>query len=336
VKILVLGGAGFLGVNIVEALTHAGLQPTAAHRKRTNTILLRRRKVPRVLADLDDLDSLTEAMRGFSTVVHAAGHYPTYSNDLDAALVTGVGQSTRVLDAAAAAGVKRLIYLSSTATVAPSERGISDERDLYEEPPAHGVYHFLKWQMEQVFLGEDRLEVVVLCAGACIGPWDLRVGTSALLVATARGMQPPHPDGWVNLVDARDVGRAVSIVARRPAPSKRLILAAHSRRVQPLLEDLSQRYGVAAPSLPLDDHSAIALADRAERRAVEQGGRADLVREIVDLIVNGVPIRSERACRELHLSWTPLHETLDAFDAFARRMRFIPEPPAPQPAAAAP
>ncbi|MDP6943432.1 MAG: NAD-dependent epimerase/dehydratase family protein [Myxococcota bacterium] len=327
-KVLVLGGAGFLGFNAVEALRDAGLDVVAGHRRRTNTILLRRREVPRVQADLDNLESLREAMRDVDVVVHAAGYYPRFSVSPERAIATGMDQSERVLDAAATAGVRRVIYLSSTGTVAPTPGGTpSTERDVWTQAPEFGVYHALKWRMEQRFLAEQRFEVAVLCPGACLGPWDLRIGTSALLVATAGGLRPPHPDGWVNLVDVRDVARGVVACCAAPATVPRLLLSGHSLRLQPLLESLSTRYGVAPPSLPLSPKRAIALADEAEAEALRTAGRARLSREIVDLINHGVPIDASRAAFALNLSWTPLDRTLEAFETFARRMRFIPPEP---------
>src|SRR5690606_12926228 len=117
------------------------------------------------------------------------------------------------------------------------------------------------------------------------GPWDLRIGTSALLVATALGLDPAHPDGVVNLVDAADVGRALAALTLEPSPPRRVLLSGHTDRLQSLLTELSRRYGVRPPSRPLSAAEGIALADAEERRAASGGGRAAVVREIVDLVV---------------------------------------------------
>ena len=181
--------------------------------------------------------------------------------------------------------------------------------------------------MEQLFIDERRFSVVTLCPGACLGPWDLRVGTSALLAATARGLQPKHPDGWVNIVDARDVGQATVAALTIPEPPSRVILSGSTWRLHALMEHISARYKVPPPSPALDDDDAIDLADEAEQKALAEGGRAELVREIVDLIVHGMPLTTNLAERALGLRWTPLSDTLDTFDEFARRMRIIPPLP---------
>jgi dihydroflavonol-4-reductase len=327
VDVLVLGAAGFLGLHVMHALkpTH---RVCGAHRRRTNTMLLRRAKVDRRYADLDEPESLVQAMCDQDVVVHAAGHYPRHSLDPATAMSTGVRQTQSVLDAAAQAGVGRLVYLSSTATVASNPYGPADERHVFAKTPGFGTYHDLKWAMEQLVLKETRFETIVLCPAACIGAFDLRVGTSALLVATARGMQPEHPDGLVHIVDARDVGQAVALAVGARRPSPRLLVSGGTYDLHALLVTVSDRYAVRAPKAALDAITAKRMADQSETLALEQGGRSTMVREIVDLVVHAIPLDASRICVELGQSYRPLTETLDTFDAFARRMRFIPPLPA--------
>lgn len=327
-EVLLLGAGGFLGLHTLDALRGLGVEPRCGRRRRSNVLGLRSRKARLVPADLDEPGGLVEAMAGCAVVVHAAGHYPKTSRDPQAALALGLRQSRAVLDAAAAAGVQRVVYVSTTSTVAPPPGGgPSDERHTWPAPPTFGAYHALKWHMEQAFLAEDRLEVTIACPAACLGPGDLRVGTSALLVATSRGMDPPHPDGWVPVVDARDVGRGVATLATMSAPPRRVLLAGGNHRLQDLLTLAAARYGVAPPSPPVDAATAVALADAAEAAVEGTAQRPALSREIVDLVVHGLPLSCALAEDRLGLSWTPLSTTLDDFDAWARRLGIVPPHP---------
>ena len=321
---LILGAAGFIGINLFDALAEGGVRARCGRRRRTNVLPLRSRKAELVQADLDDIGSLEAAMDGVELVYHAAGHYPRLSLDRAGAMATGRRQMLNVLNAAAEAGVRRLVYVSTTATVAPNEGGLSDERHVYPRNPGIGTYHDLKWEMEQIAASEERLEVVTACPAGCLGPWDLRVGTSALLAAIAHGMKPAHPDGIVNLVDARDVGAALSALGTMESPPRRLLLSAHTEGLHDLLVRMALRYGAAPPPPPLEADEAQRFADREERRASEEGGRARLSREIADLVVHGVPVDGSLAERLLGLQYRPLASTLETFDVWARRMRIIP------------
>jgi dihydroflavonol-4-reductase len=321
---LILGAAGFIGLNLFDALAGRGVRARCGRRRRTNVLPLRSRKADMVMVELDEPSSLEAAMDGVELVFHAAGHYPRFSLNPEEALRTGRRQMKNVLDAAAGAGVRRVVYVSTTATVAPSEGGASDESHVYDSSPGIGSYHDLKWEMERIAASEDRLQVVTACPAGCLGPWDLRFGTSALLVAVAHGMKPAHPDGVVNLVDARDVGAGLAALGTMDSPPRRVILSAHNERLHDLLVRVSRRYGAPEPPRPMRDEEAIRFADDEERSAAAGGIRARLSREIADLVVHGVPVDGGLSERELGLSYRPLPDTLDAFDEWARRMRIIP------------
>ncbi len=322
---LVLGAAGFLGLNLLDVMSAVGIRPRCGRRARTNVIPLRRRAVPLVHADLDDPRTLRAAMAGVRVVYHLAGHYPRLSLHREAALRTGLSQLRAVLQTAGAAGVERLVYVSSTATVAANPTGrASDESHTFASAPGFGVYHDLKWHMEETARREAECEVVIACPGACLGPFDYRLGTAGMIAAVARGADPPHPDGIVNLVDVRDVARALVALGTTADVPSRVLLVGRNQRLARFLAQLAERYGVAPLSGSLSAETARALADLEETRVAGTVERPRLSREIVDLVTHAVPVETQLAERALGIRWTPLSDTLDAFDHFARRMRFIP------------
>lgn len=270
-------------------------------------------------------------MDGVDVVIHAAGHYPAVSLDPEGTLTLGLRQMRSVLDAAATAGVRRLLYVSSTATTRARPDRPSDERDVWTSRPGIGVYHDLKWAMEAMAEAEDRLEVVTVCPAACLGVGDARVGTCAIVVALARGLAVPHADGVVSIVDAADVGAALARLVLHPAPPRRLLLSGGSYPFHPLMERLAVRYGVAPPPAPLEAAIAQALALEEEHRATSEGRRPALSRELVDLVVHGARLDTSLAERVLPMPWSTLEQTLDRFDGWARRLGLVPRAPPPHP-----
>jgi nucleoside-diphosphate-sugar epimerase len=177
--------------------------------------------------------------------------------------------------------------------------------------------------MEAMVRAEDRLRVVVAAPGACIGPWDLRVGTSALLVGVARGLDPVYPEGQVGLVDARDVGRALATLATMPSPPDRVLLVGSNHRLSDLMARVARRFGVPRPRPPLSCAAAVKFADAEEARAAAEGGRPRLSREIVDLVLQGAVIDASLSERALGLAYTPVDDTIDTWAAWARRVRIL-------------
>jgi len=326
VKALVIGASGFLGLNVVDALRDAGHEVRATRRKKTITVLLRKRGVELTDASLDDEDSLARAMSGCEVAYLTGAFYPRYSLDREGSIATGVMQVRRACRAARSAGVRRLVYTSSVATVAPRVDGRpGTEDDRFDAAPGDSVYRDVKWAMEQEL---DRwtasgLDAVTLLPGGCIGPWDLRAGTSALLLGVIRRELPWWVDGLVNLVDVGDVASA-HVRAAGPLEHRRYCLAGHSVRVGELLRQVARRYGGGLPPDPVSPADARDRSDRDEREASRVKGRVPVPRELVDLVLTGRPISNARAERDLGMQFRPLESSLDRAHEWFVRFRYLP------------
>lgn len=317
---LILGAGGFLGINLVEAMQARGLAMKCGRRKRSNVLALRACGATLVEADLDQPATLHAAMAGCKTVVHLAGHYPRLSIDAEGSLTVGVTQTDAVLEAAARAGIERLIYVSSTATVRRRTQGPSDERDVFAAAPGYGTYHDLKWQLERLVAAERRFETITVCPGACLGAHDWKIGTSAFLWQLIRGVSPAHPNGIISWVDVGDVALALAALVTRPQIPKRLLVVADSVDLHTLLVQLARRYGLPELEAPLSAPDAVTLADHEEARVEIEGGRPQLSREIADLIIHGAAINGHGAASLLNFKYRSLEHTLSTFEAWARRL----------------
>ena len=325
-RALVIGGTGFIGLNVVDALLAAGASVRVTRRKQTATILLRGRKVELVEASLEEPGKLRRAMAGCDVVFLAGAYYPRYSLDLAASLAQGVGGVRAACEAALAEGVPRLVYTSTIATLsrAPDGRD-ADERDVASEMPQHSVYRGVKWAMQDEVSRFRRrgLQAVTLMPGGCVGPWDVRLGTGAILVGVARGLLPWWVDGTVNLVDVGDVARA-HLAAASPTPCDCYCLGGHTVRVGWLLRHIAARYGGTAPTLELSAEEARGRAEADERAAAPMRRRVPIPRELVDMATSGQPVSNRRACAELGMGLTPLDRALDCAHEWFARHSYIP------------
>jgi hypothetical protein len=227
---LVIGGTGFIGLSVVDALLAAGASVRITRRKQSATVLLRRRPVELVQASLQEPERLRDAMTGCDVVFLCGAYYPRYSLDLDGALAEGVAGVRCACEAALAAGVPRFVYTSTIATLARAQGGRpADERDVAWTRPHGSVYRAVKWEMEcEVDRARRRgLSTVTLMPGGCMGPGDVRLGTGAVLVGVVRGALSWWVDGVVNLVDIEDVA---SPPRGRPPDAVRPVLSVGTRR----------------------------------------------------------------------------------------------------------
>ena len=174
-KVLITGGAGFLGINLVRYLVDRGytvvsldIAPFAYPDRRD--------RIEVVTGDIRDAAAVRQAMQGVDAVVHTAAALPLYPPD--EIYSTDVEGSRVVLEAARQLGVERVVHISSTAVY-----GIPDHHPLRETDPLDGVgpYGKAKIQAEMIAL-EYRargLVVPILRPKSFVGPE--RLGVFALL-----------------------------------------------------------------------------------------------------------------------------------------------------------
>ncbi|MDH5490910.1 MAG: NAD-dependent epimerase/dehydratase family protein [Myxococcales bacterium] len=327
-RALVIGGTGFVGMNLVDALLERGHEVAVTYRKKSITVFVSKRDVELLPGDLDDPESLVAAMRGKDVVFLSGGHYPRYSLDRRGAIDAGVRGVRNACRAALEAGVGRLVYTSSIATLERlGDERLATEDDIPAAAPAESVYRATKWTMEREleFAREAGLDVVCVLPGGCVGPWDARMGTGGLLVGTVRAALPWMVDGLVNVVDVRDVARAHLRAAQLERPAQRYNVAGHILPLSELLERIVARYGGSLPPERLDAEQARARAEAEERAAAPQRGRVPMPRELVDIITWSQPVSSARALEDLDLEFTPLDDALDGAHAWFERFRYLPK-----------
>jgi nucleoside-diphosphate-sugar epimerase len=199
-RVLVTGGSGFLGINLIRHLVARGHDVRSLDREPfdypdcSST-------VEAVIGDIRDRAIVDRVMQGIQVVVHAAAALPLYStSDI---MSTDVDGARHILDAALLGSIERVIHISSTAVY-----GVPDHHPLYEDSPLIGVgpYGEAKILAEQL-CAEYRargLCVSILRPKSFVGPE--RLGVFALLYDWARdGRHFPLPGSGNNLYQLLDV-----------------------------------------------------------------------------------------------------------------------------------
>jgi len=222
VKAFVTGATGFVGAHLVAALRARGHAVAALVRAPARAARLRwDDAVERVRGDLTDPAALAAGMAGADVVFHVAG---TVSGHTAAAFFRVNRDGTgRVLDAAAATGASRLVFVSTLGVAGPSPIGQPHESGDETGPVTD--YARSKRAAEDLVRGSD-LPWVIVRPPAVYGEWDpefLRVFKLARL-----GIAPVFGAGTQELsfVHAGDLAEALIAAAERGVPG-RTYYAAH-------------------------------------------------------------------------------------------------------------
>ncbi len=205
-KVLVTGGSGFFGINMIRYLLKKNCEVCSL-----DVIAFEypeRGRIQEFRADIRDRSAVRSAVQGCDIVIHAAAALPLYTpRDIRS---TDIDGTRIVLEESQAAGVSRVVYISSTAVY-----GIPDHHPLYETDRLQGVgpYGEAKVEAEQIaasFRGKG-MTVSILRPKSFIGPE--RLGVFALLYDwAADGKHFPMIGSGKNryqLLDVEDLCAAV-------------------------------------------------------------------------------------------------------------------------------
>jgi len=170
--VLVTGGAGFLGINLIRALLARGYRAVSVDVAEFDYPERDDERVRIVTADIRDRDALAAAMAGVDLVVHCAAALPLYKPD--DIYSTDVIGTRNVLETALAAGAKRVVHISSTAVY-----GVPDHHPLYEDDRLHGVGPYGEAKVlaedECLKVREQGLTVPIIRPKSFVGPERLGV-----------------------------------------------------------------------------------------------------------------------------------------------------------------
>ena len=204
-KILILGGSGYIGKRLFDSLkTTSWAVPVSASRKQGQTSVT---GTDFVQVNTRDISSLTAALKGFDAVVNCvAGDKRSISEG-----------SSVLVQAAIAAKCPRIVHLSTMSVYGHSEGIVSENAPV---DPSLGWYGRAKCEAEN-YIGEFTRQggkAVILRPGCVFGPgselWVGRVGR--WLQAGRLGDLGIVGDGWSNLVHADDVCRAIGLALQLP------------------------------------------------------------------------------------------------------------------------
>ncbi|HZH78175.1 MAG TPA: NAD-dependent epimerase/dehydratase family protein [Archangium sp.] len=225
-KTLLTGATGLVGANLAHLLCEQGERPRLLVRERSDRRGLRGLSYDEVLGDVLDADSLRGAMKGVDRVYHVAGivRFDPFTREDVSRLNT---QGTRnVLDAARAAGARRVVVVSSVAAVGHGTLAEPATEESTYNYAGDNPYHESKREAERLALEDSGLGLEVLAGNPSfvLGPYDVKPSTGELLLHVARGVVLAYPSGGINVVNAQDVARGLRLIMEKGRPRERYIL----------------------------------------------------------------------------------------------------------------
>lgn len=267
----VTGATGFVGSAVVRALLAAGFSVRALARRQSGKANLDGLGVELVEGDMRDSAAVRAGVEGTRYVFHVAADYRLWAPNPDEILRANVEGTRVVMEAAAAAGVERIVYTSSVATLEPCDDGEpADETRPLTESEAIGAYKKSKVAAERLVeaMVKDGLPAVIVNPSAPIGPRDRRpTPTGRLIVEAASGRIPAFVDTGLNVVHVDDVATGHLLALSKGRVGERYILGGENMTLAKLLARIARLTGRTPPRISLPRWPIYPIAFAAEAMA---------------------------------------------------------------------
>lgn len=217
---LVTGANGHLGNNLVRALLEQGYRVRAGVRDLTNDQPFKGLDCERVYTELEDKAAMLKALEGVEVLYQVAAVFKHWSLDPEAEIVRpNVEGSRTVLEAAAQAGVKRVVYVSSVAAVGHNGQALNEEQWNQDLSNPYYRSKILAEQKAWQVARDHDLWMVAVLPSAMIDPHAYRLtDTMAFIDAAEQKAVPLDPNFHFNFVDGAMWHAPVSPPRTRGSP----------------------------------------------------------------------------------------------------------------------
>jgi dihydroflavonol-4-reductase len=321
--VLLTGASGFVGSAVARRLRAAGFPVRALVRTTSPVAHLSDLGLDFVTGDLRDADSVRQAMVGIRYLFHVAADYRLWARNPDELTQTNVAGTRLLMQEAMRAGVERVVYTSSVATLAARTDGVlADETMPLTEDKAIGVYKRSKVAAERAVeaLIAEGLPAVIVNPSTPIGPRDVKpTPTGRIIVEAASGRMPAFVDTGLNMVHVDDVAEGHFAAFERGRIGERYVLGGQNATLADILATVAGAVGRRPPRIRIPRQALMPFAHVTEAVARVTGREPMLTRDGLRMSKNKMFFSSAKAEAELGYRARPYREGItDAIEWFRR------------------
>jgi len=224
---MVTGANGHLGNNLIRTLINKGEKVRAGVRDTQNKSMFEGLDCELVYAEMLDEEAMLATLQGVDILYHVAAVFKHWAKDPEAEIIQANIKGTEiVLEAAAKAKVKKVVYVSSVAAVGHNGEPLNESHWNDERSNAYYQSKILSekkaWQLAEKF----DLWMVTVQPSAMIGPNASRLTDTMKFIKNIQTKSLPfNPNFFFNFVDVRDVAQGIHAAESKGQHGNRYILA---------------------------------------------------------------------------------------------------------------
>ncbi len=264
-RVFLTGATGFVGRHVARAYAAEGAELRLLTRVSSDLRAIEGLAgAELVRGDLRDVEGFRAALLGCDALVHVAADYRLWVPEPAEMYRANVDGTRDLLRVAREAGVSRVVYTSSVATMGFQTDGtIVDEATPVSIEAMIGPYKRSKFLAEQVAIEAARAgqHVVLLNPTTPIGAGDRKpTPTGRIIVDFLNRRFPAYVDTGLNLVDVDEVARMHVVALSRGTPGERYILGGENLTLKQILDRMSSITGLPSPKVRVPHAVAMLFA----------------------------------------------------------------------------
>ena len=327
-RILVTGATGFVGAAVARALLARGQKVRVLTRAASSRRNIEGLDVEVAQGDLLDPESLARAVAGCRSVYHVAADYRLWVPDPAEMYRANIDGSRALMLAARDAGVERIVYTSSVATL-----GVNKDRSPSDEFTPVSLDHMIGTYKRSKFLAEaevrrlardERVPVVIVNPSMPVGPGDVKpTPTGRMIAEAAQGLIPAFVDTGLNVVHVDDVAAGHLLAHDKGQIGERYVLGGENLPLQAILKLICDAAGRKAPTVKLPRLPLFPIALGAELWGRISGREPMITIDSLRMAAKYMYYSSARAERELGYGARPAAQSLADAVAWFRSLGVV-------------
>ncbi|WP_375446255.1 NAD-dependent epimerase/dehydratase family protein [uncultured Fibrella sp.] len=331
---LVTGATGLIGSHVVRYLLSLGAPVSALYRPQNGYGLLTdvADQLTWVEGDVLDIPSLEAAIRPGCDVIHCAAIVSFVPKDRARMEQINVEGTANIVNVCLMAGVRKLAYLSSVASLGrPESKGnvpgqpvVITEDQKWEDSPLNSAYAKTKYRAElEVWRGSaEGLPVVMVNPSIVLGEGDW-TRSSTQLIKYVYDEKRFYTEGDINYVDVLDVAEAIVKLLHSEVVDQRFILNAGALPYHDFLTRLAEALGKRPPSIRVPPGVAKVLASLEAARSFITGTSPLITQETARSASHRYYYPGEQITQLIDFQYRPLNVTIQRIASQVKRTESI-------------
>lgn len=319
-KVLLLGGSGLLGHNVLKILCEQGYEVVALVR-RADAIAEPLKNLPMqcVVGSLLDKEMLRRAAQGCDAIINCAGTTDMSLLRYEDYLPVNRNLCTLLVQTMEATGIKVLVHTSTANTIgygSPSREGT--EADAMQDPFLVSFYAQSKLEGEQILTDavarHPEWHVVMVNPGFMVGAYDVKPSSGQLLLTGYKKPLMAAPKGGKSFIHVKDAASAIVSALEHGRSGERYLLTGENMSLQEFYRRQAQVCGYRQCFVPLPN-ALVRLLGRVGDLLHCCGIKTQLCTRNVRQLLVMEYYSNMKATDELRMPYTPLEQAIkDFFD----------------------